>query len=458
MSNKTTQQESPFDFITENKSLTYNISILESDIRDLRARNTMLQDLYKKLQIEHENLQSNYKIMYSDMKTVKDITIELEQTKNKIIRLEFEMKEKEKEYEKEKENLIKNYESEIIRLRQLLDINSKKVDSYNQLQHICDKQDEQIKFLNREMEKIKAEAEQRVERNMIKHEMKFATIKKKMVDTVNEMQNNVSQLNIETMDTSSKLTLLQNHQLLIDLEFQSQEVEELLAQKQALEKKILELQYDLDVSMEVQKKIVEKYNKLKKEITKLQSAEIQVAKSAVISINDKSNTISENKIKKLESQLKKKEKEAKHLQEKLNLMIDSQTFTDKRNYGLYKLFEDGFNYLIEYEGLKNASEVFLDIESIKRADFISMSLKEKYSVLVILINFILKNIRPEYLSLLDDSKEIENPLSEANADYLINKKIIPYWKKINPKDIPMMNPVRRNVEGLPIITNYRYKL
>ena len=392
------------------------------------------------------------------MKTVKDITIELEQTKNKIIRLEYEMKEKEKEYEKEKENLIKNYESEIIRLRQLLDINNKKVDSYNQLQHTCDKQDEQIKFLNREMERVKAEAEQKVQRNMIKHEMKFATIKKKMVETVNEMQNNVSQLNIETMDTSSKLTLLQNHQLLIDLEFQSQEVEELIVQKQALEKKILELQYDLGVSMEVQKKIVEKYNKLKKERSNLQLSEIPITKSAVLSSNEQSNNLFENKMRKLESQLKKKEKEAKDLKQKLELQIEAQTFTDKRSYGLYKLFEDGLNYLIEYEGLKNASEVFIDIESIKRADFKSMSLKEKYSVLVILINFVLKNIRPEYLTLLDDSKEIENSPSEANANYLIDKKIIPYWKKINTKDIPMMNPVRRNVEGLPIITNYRYKL
>ena len=49
-----------------------------------------------------------------------------------------------------------------------------------------------------------------------------------MMDNINQTQSKVTELNIQYMDVSTKLTLLQNHQLLIKLEYKSQQNDELI--------------------------------------------------------------------------------------------------------------------------------------------------------------------------------------------------------------------------------------
>ena len=60
------------------------------------------------------------------------------------------------------------------------------------------------------------------------------------------------------MDVSTKLTLLQNHQLLIQLEYQSQQLDEVTAKNEALEKKVFELTKDIEIHKEVELSLAEK--------------------------------------------------------------------------------------------------------------------------------------------------------------------------------------------------------
>ena len=49
------------------------------------------------------------------------------------------------------------------------------------------------------------------------------------------------------------LILLQNHQLLIELEYQSQQVEELIKKKEINENKIFQLQRDIETDIDFEK-------------------------------------------------------------------------------------------------------------------------------------------------------------------------------------------------------------
>ena len=48
-----------------------------------------------------------------------------------------------------------------------------------------------------------------------------------MSQDLEAIQENVKSLNFQYMDDSNKLTILQNHQLLIQLEYQAQKIEQL---------------------------------------------------------------------------------------------------------------------------------------------------------------------------------------------------------------------------------------
>lgn len=60
------------------------------------------------------------------------------------------------------------------------------------------------------------------------------------------------------MDVSTKLTLLQNHQLLVQLDYQTQQLEESTKKNELLEKKIFDLTRDLEVHKEVEIAFAEK--------------------------------------------------------------------------------------------------------------------------------------------------------------------------------------------------------
>ena len=122
----------------------------------------------------------------------------------------------------------------------------------NQL--IIDKENliKEVENLKKEKEDIIFNNKENMRQKEIKNEIKFSNLKKKMMDNINQTQSKVTELNIQYMDVSTKLTLLQNHQLLIQLEYQSQQIDELTSKKESLEKKVFELNRDIDIHKEVE--------------------------------------------------------------------------------------------------------------------------------------------------------------------------------------------------------------
>ena len=79
-----------------------------------------------------------------------------------------------------------------------------------------------------------------------------------MTENILKTKSKVSDLNLQYMDVASKLVLLQNHQLLIQLEYQTQQIDELKEKNKSLEKKIYDLSREIDIHKKVELSLAEK--------------------------------------------------------------------------------------------------------------------------------------------------------------------------------------------------------
>ncbi len=195
------------------KQLKDNIIKLLNEINNLKKQNSELkirnaacsyaeiqllnaEKKIKDLQEENnENLEKHYK--------------EQKKLENQIEQLKFQK-------EKDEKKNIKNME-----------IFNQRIEIMNHVELENSLNKEEIKNLNEKNEKLKKEYENLLRKQQVRNEIKFDKLKKKMIDNLKETQKNVTKLNIEYMDVSNKLTLLQNNELILKIEYQSNKIEEL---------------------------------------------------------------------------------------------------------------------------------------------------------------------------------------------------------------------------------------
>ena len=232
-----------------------------------------------------------------------------------------------------------------------------------------------------------------------------------MMDNINQTQSKVTELNIQYMDVSTKLTLLQNHQLLIQLEYQSQQIEELTNKKETLEKKIFELNKDIEIHKEVELSLAEKNKKLKNENLKLKnnsnnennksnndSLVINNVSINNLSLNNNNNLDNNNykrilnlekKIFNLEKKLSQKNKDYINLKENAEYIETRLKNYEKKYAGLFNFFEDSLQNFFEDDEIKNNQEIYVNIDALQKCDFNAFSKEEKYTILVILMKYLL---------------------------------------------------------------------
>ena len=454
------------DLSYENKILSYTITLKDTEIEELKK---ITKDLRLNLDLkdkEVKELQDKFIQTFKNEKTIKQISEELEQSRKDYEKQVETTKLKEKEFELESARVFRAHELEILNLKNLLETNSKKVESVNAIVLQCDKNAEHIKFLESEKEKMINDYEEKFKSKEIKNEIKFSDLKKKMMDNIQETQKNVTQLNIEYMDVSTKLTLLQNHQLLIELEFQSQQIQELLKKKDMLEKKVFELSRDIEIHKEVEVSLAEKNKKLnqlvkKYEIKKFSEDENNISsnydshsKSLANLNNARDFTLMNNlekKVMKLENSLKKKGEELNKFKNNFEYLEEKLKNYERKYSGIFILFDEGLKQLANDEYVLNNSDIYVNFDSIINGDFSNFSNYEKYSLLVIMIKYIMPLLNPNDLI---KSEYTSHNLENSKIRYQISKKYLDdplIGKVLQTNKGTMIQHIRKNIDLLPNI-------
>ena len=261
----------PVDFQVESKNLQYTITLKDQEIDLLQKENQHKKDYITKLEQEIDKLKKDYIKAYELENTIKTNHKKIEKQEKEIENLHNQMEVQKRKSEEEKKQIEQNYQDEIQQLNVIIESSKQKVEMANQL---TTENQELIK----EVDHLKTENKNIIEKHIsenkqkeVKNGIKFTNLKKKMKEKIDQIQAKETELNVQYMDVSTKLTLLQNHQLLIQLEYQHQQLDEISAKKEELEKKIFELTKDIEIHKEVELNLAEKNKKLKSENEKLKN-------------------------------------------------------------------------------------------------------------------------------------------------------------------------------------------
>ena len=259
----------PIDFQVESKNLQYTITLKDQEIDLLQKENQHKKEYITKLEEEIGNLRKDYIKAYELENTIKKNHNKIEKQEKEIENLHNQIEIQKKKSEEEKRQIEQNFQDEIQQLKVVIESSKQKVEMANQLTAENQELLKQVDTLKTNNENIIKKHITENKTKDVKNEIKFTNLKKKMKEKIDQIQAKETELNVQYMDVSTKLTLLQNHQLLIQLEYQSQQLDEINAKKEELEKRLFELTKDIEIHKEVELSLAEKNKKLKNENNKL---------------------------------------------------------------------------------------------------------------------------------------------------------------------------------------------
>ena len=400
-----------------------------------------------------------------------------------------ELNKKYEDYFNEKEKELSDYKYKYDKLEHEKEYESQKYNTnisiYNQkmsLIHHTEMENEiyknEVKELKEENEQLKNAAKKKLESLDIKNTLKYNELKMKMINHLNEAKKNVSKLNLHYMDVNSRISFLQNHELLKQIESLKQNNETLLEDNKALNKTISELKNDIEIHKKIEINLVlkikekeSKENQKESKKKKKKCTSLNKYNSTTFSnnINDKNSSLSpltnnssnlpkmnasdlkkndllnkiayqdslikylkrENNFTKLTSKSltsydnifpsKEKEnyfsnrdsrnqisitsgpelnyikynkiiKDKNEQIENLKIKIDSLNNKINLNFdkykGLFKFLDECLNEFFNDEEIQNIKNVNINLESIKKFDFNDFNKEEKYSIFVLLMNYL----------------------------------------------------------------------
>lgn len=246
----------------ENKS--FNVHLSQQKIKDLN-KDFIINKLQKelvtlskeliKLRTENAELRSRVSLINSyeqNYKIAKETINEIRDQTNKIIckkddeqrklKLQIEQMELEKAIEELKNN-------------RNMTLYNQKMSVVHHIEMENNVYRDEVKELKEKNEKLSLATKEKLESLDIINQLKFSQFKRKMIDSLKEAKNNVSKLNLEYMDLNGKITVLQNHQLLSEIEFQKEQIDNLDKENSILKKKIFDLEKDLAIHKKVEIKL-----------------------------------------------------------------------------------------------------------------------------------------------------------------------------------------------------------
>ena len=477
-------QEIPIDFQVESKNLNYTIVLRENEIEMLKKDNEEKGSTILSLESEISNLRSACFASFKSEKDLKVYKSKFEAMEKEVERLTEELSNQQKKFDQEKKEIENAHMTEVNRLKLINESYHQKIEMVNQL--VLDKEllTKQVQDLLKEKADIIAKNDEKMRQKEVKNQIKFSNLKKKMMDNINQTQSKVTELNIQYMDVSTKLTLLQNHQLLIQLEYQSQQIDELTSKKEALEKKVFELSKDIEIHKEVELSLAEKNKKLRADNASLkskvgnnprsnisESVEGESGKEMIqnntniseLKNNNNFNVISlEKKIYNLEKKLSQKNKEYNALKDNSEY-IELRLKTYEQKYaGLFNFFEESLRLFFEDEEIKNNKEIYVNIEALQHGDFTIFTKEEKYSILVILMKYLLPLVNSNECSVNKSGMNNINlkfhyasggTNSRRYIDDMDMKKIISSKGNLKGKSMSSRrnNSVQNSIDSLPSI-------
>ena len=233
-------------------SLLYENSAYKIYIINLEKAFLTLENDYSAIKYQHELLKSKnsyYENLKSDIKS----------KKNQISNLEKEILNQKVKYKKIMNEKEKNYERNMEESRRLGEISKTKIQNSEKVEKLNELLFYKVIELENKIKQMEEEEKIKMEEKEKDFEERLKDTKVKMMDFIKEVEKEAEKKDIKKI--KEKINLMHKNSLLNELEFQSLQLEDLLKQREHLDKLISQMKNDIEVHKKVEKILIEKNKK-----------------------------------------------------------------------------------------------------------------------------------------------------------------------------------------------------
>ena len=470
---------------------------LERRIREL----SLLNEAYKAHIINLENTFNNLENQIQSLKLVKqdflskeeiylNEKIEVAQKDQKILDLQQDIINLKIQHEKFKNKKELEYDNDVTAVKNFYQTQLLKNESSENVERINKLFYDTILKLEDKITNFEEEQKNKDAQKEIDFENRMNEMKKKMLDYIKEGQKSKQYLSKEQLRLNDKLSVIHKNTLLNELDFQSMQLEDLLKQREHLDKIIVGMKSDIEAHKKVEKILTEK-NKQYTNMIKVLSTKVENKDKENNKNFEKQNSLHKNKnIKENKEEKDNKDSESKYKNKKFkfwksndnfirinnkniynkinkrntlekliksessdndninktkekkyrkicsylsspNISVDnvenindlvilrkelvkrikeSEDYKSKYDYyktkldelnnkygNIMKLFEDVLIKIYEDKNMKNIKSIYVNIEEFKRCNFENLSSEQKYSIVMLIIKYLLPLINPNNL-------------------------------------------------------------
>ena len=449
---------------------------LDNQINDLARENKNLRDTNQQLVTSYLNLQNKY----SKLKTVYSLVSSKE---SQFTNLEKEIDKKDKEildlkeqnlklksnFEKYKSEYDIQYEKDVRQMKYFNENNQSKIENTSKLEKLNKLLYYKVLSLEEELREYEEKEKKRMKEKEIEYEKKLSMIKKRMLDFLRK--GGIKAKNLSTVQNSlnHKLNKLHDKELMKELEFQSYQIEDLLKQRDHLDRIIDNYKCDIKIHQNVEKSLSEKNKKYSRMIKVLSD---KIDSFNYKRINSRSSDIDNNynlkkhksyndfrKIKNLNDNSKKektisltkeyinKNKELESLKMKYDTLKAKLDSIHSKFYNIINLFDEIFEKIYSDQNFDNLKSIYVNVEELKKCEFEQLNSEQKYSLIILIIKYILPflnnvKISNKYIDKINNIQTVyfgqtslETTFSPANTKTSLNTREIMKKKICLMKDL-----------------------
>jgi len=407
----------------ENRILNLEVEIQNNQKEIFKLKNyiTTLEDSFFNLQSEYSILLTRYNFIISKENGLKNMENQIENKNKEIFKLKESIQNLKSQYEININNLDKKHEQEVNKIKFFNEANLNKIENANHIEKLNEIMYNKILELENKIDSYEKEESKRLKEKELEFENKLNQTKKKMLEFLNSSR--IKDIN-EKNNLKEKINNLQKIELINELEYQSYQIEDLLKQREHLDNIINGFKNDIKIHSEIEKNLAKK-NKKYTNIIKVLSRDndlINNLKQTKTLINEESrnfkNGININLFNKNHKFNKSKSsfyitKSISSQKEVLLLQKEIENYKSKYNTikdrldSIYNKFCNLINILdqclekIYNENIVNVKEMYFNINEFKNCDFKKLNWKEKYSVIIIIINNLLPILNLDKMNNMD---------------------------------------------------------
>ena len=431
-----------------------NINNLEIQIRNEKKKIIVMKKYIKELEEAYLNLESEYSILKTRYNSIvskesdlKNLEISVNHKNKEIIQLKEIIQDLKIKHEQYVSKMDIQYERDVNQVKYFNESNLNKIELSTKIEKLNQLMYNKILQLENIIKTFEKKENERMIKKEIEFEKKLNETKKRMLDYIN-FGTNGKRINGRFSNLREKLNYLNHKELMNELEFQSFQIEDLLKQREHLDKIILEYKNDVKIHGEIEKKLAKK-NKRYTDIIKVLSFQNDFLNDN--NINNSRNLKNErsidlNKTPRLNKIIYSNSNRSIYLtkpisSQKESMFLQKEVENYKNKYytlkdrldSIYNQFSNIINLLdatldkiYNDNNFSKIKEFYINIDDFKKCDFENLNPEQKYSIIVLIIRNLLPILNINHINNLDikykkiktifcDDKFVLTPKLEKNS-------------------------------------------